>query len=164
MWEPLGAPVLLISGSDRSAYPAWRKPNGLEVLPPPARPRGYATDRIVPGGGHFNIHAYAGQGHASRRITGFLDWHLRERQRCAPNPAHMPGGAPLQQLALIGSGRPQERGDWIGREPANSSGPAPTGEHTCLFKGFTGSYWFVLGRTGLYWLGYWVRLVLIRNR
>jgi len=33
---------------------------------------------IVPGGGHFNMHAYAGREY-ERRITGFLDWYLRER-------------------------------------------------------------------------------------
>ena len=68
----LSAPVLLISGSidqhtrmaeTERLFDAAREPKEIW---------------IVPGGGHFNMHAYAGREY-ERRITDFLDWHLRER-------------------------------------------------------------------------------------
>jgi fermentation-respiration switch protein FrsA (DUF1100 family) len=69
--DNLGAPVLLISGSvdqhtrmaeTERLFAAAREPKEIW---------------IVPGGGHFNMHAYAGREY-ERRITDFLDWHLRE--------------------------------------------------------------------------------------
>jgi uncharacterized protein len=68
----LNAPVLLISGSvdqhtrmveTERLFAAARQPKELW---------------IVPGGGHFNMHAYAGKEY-ERRVTAFLDWYLRER-------------------------------------------------------------------------------------
>jgi fermentation-respiration switch protein FrsA (DUF1100 family) len=68
----LNAPVLLISGSDdqhtrvaemERLYAAARQPKELW---------------IVPGGRHFNMHAYAGKEY-ERRVSTFLDWNLRER-------------------------------------------------------------------------------------
>jgi uncharacterized protein len=67
----LNAPVLLISGSvdqhtrmaeTERLFAAARQPKELW---------------IVPGGGHFNMHAYAGKEY-ERRVTVFLDWFLRE--------------------------------------------------------------------------------------
>ena len=68
----LNAPLLLISGSDdqhtrmaetERLFAAAREPKELW---------------IVPGGGHFNMHAYAGKEY-ERRVSAFLDWHLHER-------------------------------------------------------------------------------------
>jgi fermentation-respiration switch protein FrsA (DUF1100 family) len=70
--DNLGAPVLLISGSvdqhtrmaeTERLFAAAREPKEIW---------------IVPGGGHFNMHAYAGREY-EHRITDFLDWHLRDR-------------------------------------------------------------------------------------
>ncbi|SFH28870.1 Serine aminopeptidase, S33 [Nitrosospira sp. Nsp14] len=72
----LNAPVLLVSGSidqhtrmaeTERLFAAAREPKEIW---------------IVPGGGHFNMHAYAGREY-ERRIIDFLAWHLRER-----NAAH----------------------------------------------------------------------------
>lgn len=68
----LNAPVLLISGSDdqhtrvdeaQRLFAAARQPKELW---------------IVPGGGHFNMHAYAGREY-EHRVSAFLDRNLRER-------------------------------------------------------------------------------------
>jgi pimeloyl-ACP methyl ester carboxylesterase len=70
--DNLGGPVLLISGSvdqhtrmaeTERLFAAAREPKEIW---------------IVPGGGHFNMHAYAGKEY-EHHITDFLDWHLRDR-------------------------------------------------------------------------------------
>jgi uncharacterized protein len=72
----LNAPVLLVSGSDdqhtrlaetERLFGAARQPKELW---------------IVPGGGHFNMHAYAGKEY-ERRVSAFLDRYLHE-QNFAP--------------------------------------------------------------------------------
>jgi pimeloyl-ACP methyl ester carboxylesterase len=66
----LGAPLLLISGTDdrhttvaetQRLFDAARRPKELW---------------IVPGGGHFNMHTYAGKEYENR-ISDFLGWYLR---------------------------------------------------------------------------------------
>ena len=68
----LNAPLLLISGTDdrhttvaeaERLFDAARQPKEIW---------------IVPGGGHFNMHAYAGKEYESR-ISDFLHWYLRKR-------------------------------------------------------------------------------------
>jgi fermentation-respiration switch protein FrsA (DUF1100 family) len=68
----LNAPLLLISGSDdqhtrvdeaQRLFAVARQPKELW---------------IVPGGGHFNMHAYAGKEY-ERRVSAFLDRYLRKR-------------------------------------------------------------------------------------
>lgn len=68
----LNAPLLLISGTDdqhttmaeaERLFDAARQPKEIW---------------IVPGGGHFNMHAYAGKEYENR-ISGFLQWYLRKR-------------------------------------------------------------------------------------
>ena len=68
----LEAPLLLISGTDdrhttvaeaRRLFDAARQPKEMWM---------------VPGGGHFNMHAYAGQEYEDR-ISDFLQWYLRKR-------------------------------------------------------------------------------------
>jgi fermentation-respiration switch protein FrsA (DUF1100 family) len=68
----LNAPVLLISGSDdqhtrlaetERLFTVARQPKELW---------------IVPGGGHFNMHAYAGKEY-ERRVSAFLERYLHER-------------------------------------------------------------------------------------
>ncbi|MDE2366991.1 MAG: alpha/beta hydrolase, partial [Betaproteobacteria bacterium] len=68
----LDAPLLLISGTDdrhttvaetQRLFDAARQPKELW---------------IVPGGGHFNMHAYAGREY-EEHITGFLGWYLRKQ-------------------------------------------------------------------------------------
>jgi fermentation-respiration switch protein FrsA (DUF1100 family) len=68
----LNAPLLLISGTDdrhttvaeaERLFDAARQPKEIW---------------IVPGGGHFNMHAYAGKEYESR-ISDFLEWYLRKR-------------------------------------------------------------------------------------
>ena len=67
----LNAPLLLISGTDdrhttvaetQRLFDAARQPKELW---------------IVPGGGHFNMHTYAGREYESR-VSGFLEWYLRK--------------------------------------------------------------------------------------
>ncbi|MGH8685517.1 MAG: alpha/beta hydrolase, partial [Nitrosospira sp.] len=69
----LNAPLLLISGTDdqhtkvaetRRLFDAARQPKEMW---------------IVPGGGHFNMHAYAGKEYEDR-ILDFLERYLRERE------------------------------------------------------------------------------------
>jgi pimeloyl-ACP methyl ester carboxylesterase len=68
----LNAPLLLISGTDdqhtkvaetERLFAAAREPKEIW---------------IVPGGGHFNMHSYAGMEY-EKRISGFLEWYLRKR-------------------------------------------------------------------------------------
>jgi uncharacterized protein len=68
----LNAPLLLISGTDdrhttmeeaQRLFDAARQPKEIW---------------IVPGGGHFNMHAYAGKEYENR-ISDFLQWYLRKR-------------------------------------------------------------------------------------
>ncbi len=68
----LNAPLLLISGTDdqhttmaeaERLFDAARQPKEIW---------------IVPGGGHFNMHAYAGKEYENR-ISDFLQWYLRKR-------------------------------------------------------------------------------------
>jgi fermentation-respiration switch protein FrsA (DUF1100 family) len=68
----LNAPLLLISGTDdrhttvaeaERLFNAARQPKEIW---------------IVPGGGHFNMHAYAGKEYEDR-ISDFLQWYLRKR-------------------------------------------------------------------------------------
>ncbi|MBA4141987.1 MAG: alpha/beta fold hydrolase [Nitrosospira sp.] len=70
--DDLNAPLLLISGTDdrhttvtetERLFAAARQPKEMW---------------IVPGGGHFNMHAYAGKEY-EERISDFLDWYLRGR-------------------------------------------------------------------------------------
>jgi uncharacterized protein len=70
----LNAPLLLISGTDDRhtkvaetgrLFDAARQPKEMW---------------IVPGGGHFNMHAYAGREYEDR-ISGFLDRYLRQALR-----------------------------------------------------------------------------------
>jgi fermentation-respiration switch protein FrsA (DUF1100 family) len=67
----LDAPLLLISGTDdrhttvaetQRLFDAARQPKELW---------------IVPGGGHFNMHTYAGKEYENR-ISDFLEWYLRK--------------------------------------------------------------------------------------
>jgi pimeloyl-ACP methyl ester carboxylesterase len=67
----LGAPLLLVSGTDdrhttvaetQRLFDAARQPKELW---------------IVPGGGHFNMHTYAGREYESR-VSDFLEWYLRK--------------------------------------------------------------------------------------
>jgi pimeloyl-ACP methyl ester carboxylesterase len=67
----LNAPLLLISGTDdrhttvaetQRLFDAGRQPKELW---------------IVPGGGHFNMHTYAGKEYENR-ISDFLEWYLRK--------------------------------------------------------------------------------------
>jgi fermentation-respiration switch protein FrsA (DUF1100 family) len=67
----LNAPLLLISGTDdrhttvaetQRLFDAARQPKELW---------------IVPGGGHFNMHTYAGKEYENR-ISDFLEWYLRK--------------------------------------------------------------------------------------
>lgn len=68
----LEAPLLLISGTDdrhttaaetRRLFDAARYPKEMWM---------------VPGGGHFNMHTYAGQEYEDR-VSDFLQWYLRKR-------------------------------------------------------------------------------------
>jgi fermentation-respiration switch protein FrsA (DUF1100 family) len=68
----LNAPLLLISGTDdrhttvaeaERLFDAARQPKEIW---------------IVPGEGHFNMHAYAGKEYENR-ISDFLQWYLRKR-------------------------------------------------------------------------------------
>ncbi len=68
----LNAPLLLISGTDdrhttvaetQRLFDAARQPKELW---------------IVPGGGHFNMHTYAGKEY-EEHISSFLDWYLRKQ-------------------------------------------------------------------------------------
>ena len=67
----LNAPLLLISGTDdrhttvaetQRLFDAARQPKELW---------------IVPGGGHFNMHTYAGREYENR-VSDFLEWYLRK--------------------------------------------------------------------------------------
>jgi fermentation-respiration switch protein FrsA (DUF1100 family) len=68
----LNAPVLLISGSDDQ----HTRVAETERLFAAARQTKELW--IVPGGGHFNMHAYAGKEYEGR-VSAFLDRYLRER-------------------------------------------------------------------------------------
>jgi fermentation-respiration switch protein FrsA (DUF1100 family) len=68
----INAPVLLISGSDDQHT---RVPETERLFAAARQPKELW---IVPGGRHFNMHAYAGKEY-ERRVSTFLDWNLRER-------------------------------------------------------------------------------------
>jgi fermentation-respiration switch protein FrsA (DUF1100 family) len=68
----LNAPVLLISGSDDQHTRVAETERLFAAAPQPKELW------IVPGGGHFNMHAYAGKEY-ERRVSAFLDRYLRER-------------------------------------------------------------------------------------
>jgi fermentation-respiration switch protein FrsA (DUF1100 family) len=68
----LNAPLLLISGTDDQHTKVAETERLFDAAPQPKE------IWIVPGGGHFNMHAYAGKEYENR-ISGFLERYLRNR-------------------------------------------------------------------------------------
>jgi fermentation-respiration switch protein FrsA (DUF1100 family) len=69
----LNSPLLLISGTDDQHTKVAETERLLATARQPKE------IWIVPGGGHFNMHAYAGKEYEDR-ILDFLDWYLREQR------------------------------------------------------------------------------------
>jgi pimeloyl-ACP methyl ester carboxylesterase len=67
----LRAPLLLISGTDDRHTTVAETERLFEAARPPKELW------IVPGGGHFNMHTYAGKEYENR-ISDFLEWYLRK--------------------------------------------------------------------------------------
>lgn len=70
----LHAPLLLISGTDDRHTTVSETERMFDAA---ARPK---EIWLVPGGGHFNMHSYAGKEY-EERILDFLGWYLRPSQR-----------------------------------------------------------------------------------
>ncbi|SHL71870.1 Alpha/beta hydrolase family protein [Nitrosospira sp. Nsp11] len=68
----LNAPLLLISGTDDRHTTVAEAERLFDAAGQPKE------IWIVPGGGHFNMHAYAGKEYENR-ISDFLQWYLRKR-------------------------------------------------------------------------------------
>jgi pimeloyl-ACP methyl ester carboxylesterase len=67
----LRAPLLLISGTDDRHTTVAEAERLFEAARPPKELW------IVPGGGHFNMHTYAGKEYENR-LSDFLEWYLRK--------------------------------------------------------------------------------------
>jgi fermentation-respiration switch protein FrsA (DUF1100 family) len=67
----LRAPLLLISGTDDRHTTVAETERLFEAARPPKELW------IVPGGGHFNMHTYAGKEYENR-LSDFLEWYLRK--------------------------------------------------------------------------------------
>ena len=70
----LYAPLLLVSGTDDRHTTVAETERMFDAARPPKE------IWIVPGGGHFNMHSYAGKEY-EERILDFLGWYLRPRER-----------------------------------------------------------------------------------